>query len=52
MTKGIIIADLLRVWPGRQRHLTLMDEVLTPDSSRYWPVGYEAAFAAGADPPV
>ena len=28
-----------------------MDEVLTPDSSRYWPVeGYEAALAAGANP--
>ncbi|MDO8388242.1 MAG: phosphoribosylaminoimidazolesuccinocarboxamide synthase, partial [Polaromonas sp.] len=32
--------------------LTLMDEVLTPDSSRYWPVeGYQAAFAAGSNPP-
>jgi phosphoribosylaminoimidazole-succinocarboxamide synthase len=29
-----------------------MDEVLTPDSSRYWPVeGYEQAFAAGQNPP-
>jgi phosphoribosylaminoimidazole-succinocarboxamide synthase len=29
-----------------------MDEVLTPDSSRYWPVeGYEEAFAAGRNPP-
>ena len=32
--------------------LTLMDEVLTPDSSRYWPIeGYEAAFSAGLNPP-
>ena len=32
--------------------LVLMDEVLTPDSSRYWPVeGYQAALAAGANPP-
>jgi len=32
--------------------LTLMDEVLTPDSSRYWPIeGYEAAFRAGDNPP-
>ena len=32
--------------------LVLMDEVLTPDSSRYWPVeGYEAALAAGTNPP-
>jgi len=29
-----------------------MDEVLTPDSSRYWPVeGYDAAFAQGQNPP-
>ena len=29
-----------------------MDEVLTPDSSRYWPLeGYEAAYEAGANPP-
>jgi phosphoribosylaminoimidazole-succinocarboxamide synthase len=29
-----------------------MDEVLTPDSSRYWPIeGYEAALAQGQNPP-
>jgi len=29
-----------------------MDEVLTPDSSRYWPVeGYEAALRDGRNPP-
>ena len=29
-----------------------MDEVLTPDSSRYWPVeGYAAALASGSNPP-
>jgi phosphoribosylaminoimidazole-succinocarboxamide synthase len=29
-----------------------MDEVLTPDSSRFWPVeGYEAAFREGRNPP-
>ena len=29
-----------------------MDEVLTPDSSRYWPVeGYEEAYRQGANPP-
>ncbi len=29
-----------------------MDEVLTPDSSRYWPVeGYEDALKAGVNPP-
>ena len=32
--------------------LVLMDEVLTPDSSRYWPAeGYAAAFDAGTNPP-
>ncbi len=32
--------------------LVLMDEVLTPDSSRYWPVeGYQDALASGANPP-
>jgi phosphoribosylaminoimidazole-succinocarboxamide synthase len=31
--------------------LVLMDEVLTPDSSRYWPVeGYEAAWPLGQPP--
>jgi phosphoribosylaminoimidazole-succinocarboxamide synthase len=29
-----------------------MDEVLTPDSSRFWPVeGYDAAFREGRNPP-
>ena len=53
LTKGIIIADTKFEF-GLDEHgtLTLMDEVLTPDSSRYWPVeGYEAAFAAGLNPP-
>ena len=53
LTKGIIIADTKFEF-GLDEHgtLTLMDEVLTPDSSRYWPVeGYAAAFAAGLNPP-
>jgi len=53
LTKGIIIADTKFEF-GLDEHgtLTLMDEVLTPDSSRFWPVeGYEAAFQAGANPP-
>jgi phosphoribosylaminoimidazole-succinocarboxamide synthase len=53
LTKGIIIADTKFEF-GLDEHgtLTLMDEVLTPDSSRYWPVeGYQAAFAAGQNPP-
>ena len=53
LSKGIIIADTKFEF-GLDEHgvLTLMDEVLTPDSSRYWPVeGYEAAFATGQNPP-
>jgi len=53
LTKGIIIADTKFEF-GLDEHgtLTLMDEVLTPDSSRYWPTeGYQAAFAAGSNPP-
>ena len=53
LTKGIIIADTKFEF-GLDEHgtLTLMDEVLTPDSSRYWPIeGYEAALAQGQNPP-
>ncbi|HEY1092039.1 MAG TPA: phosphoribosylaminoimidazolesuccinocarboxamide synthase, partial [Burkholderiaceae bacterium] len=51
--KGIIIADTkFEFGLDEAGTLTLMDEVLTPESSRYWPVeGYEAAFAAGSNPP-
>ena len=53
LTKGIIIADTkFEFGLDEQGTLTLMDEVLTPDSSRFWPIeGYEAAFQAGANPP-
>ena len=53
LTKGIIIADTkFEFGLDENGTLTLMDEVLTPDSSRYWPVeGYQAAFAAGHNPP-
>jgi phosphoribosylaminoimidazole-succinocarboxamide synthase len=53
LTKGIIIADTkFEFGLDQDGTLTLMDEVLTPDSSRYWPIeGYEAAFAAGQNPP-
>ena len=53
LTKGIIIADTkFEFGLDEQGTLTLMDEVLTPDSSRYWPIeGYQAAFALGANPP-
>ena len=53
LTKGIIIADTkFEFGLDDNGTLTLMDEVLTPDSSRYWPIeGYEAAYAAGLNPP-
>jgi phosphoribosylaminoimidazole-succinocarboxamide synthase len=53
LTKGIIIADTkFEFGLDDNGTLTLMDEVLTPDSSRYWPIeGYQAAFAAGLNPP-
>ncbi len=53
LTKGIIIADTkFEFGLDEDGVLTLMDEVLTPDSSRYWPVeSYQAAFEAGQNPP-
>ncbi|NKE69018.1 phosphoribosylaminoimidazolesuccinocarboxamide synthase [Ramlibacter sp. RBP-2] len=52
-TKGMIIADTkFEFGLDEQGRMVLMDEVLTPDSSRYWPVeGYDEAFRAGANPP-
>ena len=52
-TKGLIIADTkFEFGLDEQGTMVLMDEVLTPDSSRYWPVeGYDEAFRAGANPP-
>ena len=49
LAKGIIIADTKFEF-GLDAHgtLTLMDEVLTPDSSRFWPVD---SYAEGANPP-
>jgi phosphoribosylaminoimidazole-succinocarboxamide synthase len=53
LTKGLIIADTkFEFGLDENGTLVLMDEVLTPDSSRYWPVeGYDAAFQAGKNPP-
>ena len=47
LTKGMIIADTkFEFGLTEDGTLVLMDEVLTPDSSRYWPVeGYEDALA-------
>jgi phosphoribosylaminoimidazole-succinocarboxamide synthase len=53
LTKGIIIADTkFEFGLDADGTLTLMDEVLTPDSSRFWPSeSYAQAFATGANPP-
>ena len=49
LTKGIIIADTkFEFGLDADGTLTLMDEVLTPDSSRYWPV---ESYAPGSNPP-
>ena len=41
-TRGIIIADTKFEFGMHNGELTLIDEVLTPDSSRFWPLaGYE-----------
>ena len=51
--KGLIIADTkFEFGLDKAGTLVLMDEVLTPDSSRYWPVeGYEPALRTGVNPP-
>jgi len=49
LTKGIIIADTkFEFGLDKDGALVLMDEVLTPDSSRYWPV---EGYRVGANPP-
>ena len=49
LAKGIIIADTKFEFGLDERGtLTLMDEVLTPDSSRYWPV---ESYREGENPP-
>jgi len=49
LKKGIIIADTkFEFGLDKDGTLVLMDEVLTPDSSRYWPV---EGYAEGRNPP-
>jgi len=49
LTKGIIIADTkFEFGQDEAGNLVFMDEVLTPDSSRFWPV---ESYAPGANPP-
>lgn len=49
LTKGIIIADTkFEFGLDEQGVLHVMDEVLTPDSSRFWPL---ESYQAGSNPP-
>ena len=49
LSKGLIIADTkFEFGLDADGTLTLMDEVLTPDSSRYWPLD---GYAEGTNPP-
>ena len=49
LTKGIVIADTkFEFGLDADGTLTLMDEVLTPDSSRYWPL---ETYREGDNPP-
>jgi len=49
LEKGIIIADTkFEFGLDPQGRVVLMDEVLTPDSSRYWPAEH---YAVGSNPP-
>jgi phosphoribosylaminoimidazole-succinocarboxamide synthase len=49
LTKGIIIADTkFEFGLDANGTLTLMDEVLTPDSSRFWPA---ESYVEGSNPP-
>jgi phosphoribosylaminoimidazole-succinocarboxamide synthase len=53
LTRGIIIADTkFEFGLDSEGTLTVMDEVLTPDSSRYWPLAsYREAASQGLNPP-
>ena len=53
LTKGMIIADTkFEFGLDTDGTLVLMDEELTPDSSRYWPADlYAQAYAEGQNPP-
>jgi len=49
LTRGIVIADTkFEFGLDEQGTLTLMDEVLTPDSSRFWPL---ESYREGINPP-
>jgi len=47
-SRGLILADTKFEFGVRDGELLVIDEMMTPDSSRYWPVD---AYAPGAAPP-
>ena len=47
-SKGIILADTKFEFGMHQDEIVLIDEVLTPDSSRYWPI---ESYQPGQSPP-
>jgi phosphoribosylaminoimidazole-succinocarboxamide synthase len=48
LTKGILIADTKFEWGQVGDEVILIDEVLTPDSSRFWPADQ---YSPGSSPP-
>jgi len=48
LSKGIIIADTKFEFGLRKDELILVDEIFTPDSSRFWPL---ASYSPGQSPP-
>ncbi|MBI2922034.1 MAG: phosphoribosylaminoimidazolesuccinocarboxamide synthase [Planctomycetes bacterium] len=48
LSKGIILADTKFEWGWHEGAPMLVDEALTPDSSRYWP---KASWEPGKNPP-
>ena len=48
LSKGILIADTKFEWGQVDGELILIDEVLTPDSSRFWPADQ---YSPGGSPP-
>ena len=48
MTRGIILADTKFEFGELDGKIILIDEVLTPDSSRFWPA---SQYAPGSNPP-
>ncbi len=47
-SRGIIIADTKFEWGMKDGQIILIDEVLTPDSSRFWP---QSEYAPGKSQP-